>query len=70
VDHQEGRRKKTDNGPDEIYETDCRISLFDHRRNTDILNELNIDPIVCYIQQYTTQWEKHVERMDPDRKPK
>jgi hypothetical protein len=40
-------------------------SLLEHRRNEDILKELNIDPIVCYIQQYRTQWKKHVERMDP-----
>jgi hypothetical protein len=45
-------------------------SLLEHRRNEDILKELNIDPIVCYIHQYRTQWKKHVERMDPERLPK
>jgi hypothetical protein len=42
-------------------------SLVEHRRNEDILKELNT---VCYIQQYRTQWKNHVERMDPERKPK
>jgi hypothetical protein len=27
-------------------------SLLEHRRNEDILQELNTDPIVCYTQQY------------------
>jgi hypothetical protein len=31
-------------------------SLLEHRRNEGILKELNIDPIVSYIQQYRTQW--------------
>jgi hypothetical protein len=47
-------------------------SLLELQRNEDILKELNIDPIVCYMQQYRTQWgkKKHVERMDPDTMPK
>jgi hypothetical protein len=48
----------------------AECSLLEHRRNEDILKELNIDPIVCYIQQYRTQSKKHVERMDPNRLPK
>jgi hypothetical protein len=39
----------------------CRrycVLLLEHRRNEDILKELNIDPVVCYIQQYRTRWEK------------
>ena len=38
-------------------------SLLEHRRNEDILEEMKIDPIVQYINQYRLQWKGHVERM-------
>jgi hypothetical protein len=31
-------------------------SLLEHRRNEDILKELNFDPVVCYIQGQRTKW--------------
>jgi hypothetical protein len=45
-------------------------SLLEHRRNEDILKELNIDPVVCYIRtkiQNSMGGKKYVERMDPDK---
>jgi hypothetical protein len=44
--------------------------LLEHLRNEDFLKELIIDPIVCCIQQYRTQWKKHVGKIDPYRMPK
>ncbi|KAJ4429616.1 hypothetical protein ANN_21802 [Periplaneta americana] len=45
-------------------------SLLEHRKNVDILQELKMDPIVNFVQQYRLQWKKHVERMDRTRWPK
>ncbi|KAJ4428629.1 hypothetical protein ANN_24674 [Periplaneta americana] len=45
-------------------------SLLEHRKNVDILQELKMDPIVNFVQQYRLQWKKHVERMDRSRWPK
>ncbi|KAJ4430122.1 hypothetical protein ANN_22332, partial [Periplaneta americana] len=42
-------------------------SLLEHRKNVDILQELKMDPIVNFVQQYRLQWKKHVERMDRTR---
>ncbi|KAJ4437007.1 hypothetical protein ANN_17139, partial [Periplaneta americana] len=45
-------------------------SLLEHRKNVDILQELKMDPIVNFVQQYRLQWKKHVKRMDRTRWPK
>lgn len=45
-------------------------SLLEHRKNVDILQELKMDPIVNFVQQYRLQWKQHVERMDRTRWPK
>ncbi|KAJ4442157.1 hypothetical protein ANN_12023 [Periplaneta americana] len=45
-------------------------SLLEHRKNVDTLQELKMDPIVNFVQQYRLQWKKHVERMDRTRWPK
>jgi hypothetical protein len=36
--------------------------LLEHLRNEDFLKELIIDPIVCCIQQYRTQWKNMLRR--------
>ncbi|KAJ4425680.1 hypothetical protein ANN_27876 [Periplaneta americana] len=45
-------------------------SLLEHRKNVDILQELKMDPVVNFVQQYRHQWKKHAERMDRTRWPK
>ena len=45
-------------------------SLLKHRRNEDNLEELKIDPIVQYINQYRLQWKGHLERVNHAKWPK
>jgi hypothetical protein len=43
---------------------------WDHKRNEDILTELQISQITEFIYQYTKNWKEHVDRMSSDRIPK
>jgi hypothetical protein len=42
----------------------------DHKRNEDILTELQISPITEFMYQYRKNWKEHVDRMSYDRIPK
>jgi hypothetical protein len=43
---------------------------WDHKRNEDILTELQILQITEFIFQYRKNWKEHVDRMSSDRIPK
>jgi hypothetical protein len=43
---------------------------WDHKRNEDILTELQISQITEFIYQYRKNWKEHVKRMSSDRIPK
>jgi hypothetical protein len=43
---------------------------WDHKRNEDILTELQISEITEFIYQYKKNWKEHVDRMGSDRIPK
>jgi hypothetical protein len=43
---------------------------WDHKRNEDILTELQISQITEFIYQYRKNWKEHVDRMSSDRIPK
>jgi hypothetical protein len=43
---------------------------WDHKRNEDILTELQISQITEFICQYSKNWKEHVDRMNSDRIPK
>jgi hypothetical protein len=43
---------------------------WDHKRNEDILTELQISQITEFICQYRKNWKEHVGRMSSDRNPK
>jgi hypothetical protein len=43
---------------------------WDHKRNEDILTELQISQITEFICQYRKNWKEHVNRMSSDRIPK
>jgi hypothetical protein len=45
-------------------------SRWDHKRNEDILTELQISQITEFIYQYRKNWNEHVDRMISDRIPK
>jgi hypothetical protein len=38
-------------------------SLWDHKRNEDILTELQISQITGFIHQYRENWKEHVDRI-------
>jgi hypothetical protein len=43
---------------------------WDHKRNEDILTELQISHITEFICQYRKNWKEHVDRMSSYRIPK
>jgi hypothetical protein len=43
---------------------------WDHKRNEDILTELQMSQITEFIYQYRKNWKEHVDRMSSDRIPK
>jgi hypothetical protein len=45
-------------------------SCWNHRRNEDVLTELQMSQITEFIYQYRTNWKEHVDRMSSDRIPK
>jgi hypothetical protein len=45
-------------------------TCWDHKRNEDILTELQISEITEFIYQYRKNWKEHVDRMSSDRMPK
>jgi hypothetical protein len=45
-------------------------TLFDHKQSEDILKELQIEPVITHVQNYRTNWRKHVRRMERVRIPK
>jgi hypothetical protein len=45
-------------------------TLLDHKKNDDILQELNTTPVLEKITKYRHNWVKHVHRMNNTRFPK
>jgi hypothetical protein len=43
---------------------------WDHKRNEDILTELQISQITEFTCQYRKNWKEYVDRMSSDRIPK
>jgi hypothetical protein len=43
------------------------LTLWDHKRNEQILKNLIIEPIFKFIQKYRANWKEHIERMDYNR---
>jgi hypothetical protein len=43
---------------------------WDHKRNEDILTELQISQITEFIYQHRKNWKEHVDRMTSNRIPK
>jgi hypothetical protein len=43
---------------------------WDHKRNEDILTELQMSQITEFIYQYRKNWKEHVDRMSSDTFPK
>jgi hypothetical protein len=45
-------------------------TCWDHKRNEDILTELQLSQITEFTCQYRKNWKKHVNTMSSDRIPK
>jgi hypothetical protein len=45
----------------------CNSILEDHKRNEDILTELQMSQITEFVYQYRKNWKGHVDRMISDR---
>jgi hypothetical protein len=45
------------------------LTLWDHKRDEDILKKLKIEHVSKFIQNYLASWKNHIERMDSNRIP-
>jgi hypothetical protein len=45
------------------------LTLWDHKRNEEILKNLKVEIIFKIIQNYRANWKEHTERMDSSRIP-
>jgi hypothetical protein len=45
------------------------FTLWDHKRNEEILKYLKVEPVSKFIQNYWAKWKEHIERMDSSRNP-
>jgi hypothetical protein len=43
------------------------LTLWDHKRNEEILKNLKVEPVSKFIQNYRANWKNHIERMDSNR---
>jgi hypothetical protein len=51
-----------------MRKTAC-LTLWDHKRNEEILKNLKFEPIFKFILNYRANWKEHIERMDCSRIP-
>jgi hypothetical protein len=45
------------------------FTLWEHKRNKEILKDLKVEPVSKFIQNYRPNWKDRIERMDPNRIP-
>jgi hypothetical protein len=45
----------------------AQYTLYDHKKNWDIIKELNTQSIIEKISKYKNKWMQHVRRMDRSR---
>jgi hypothetical protein len=45
------------------------LTLWDHKRNEEILKNLKVEPVSKFIQNYRANWKNHIERTDSNRIP-
>jgi hypothetical protein len=45
------------------------LTLWDHKRNEEILQNLKVEPISKFIENYRANRKVHIERMDSSRTP-
>jgi hypothetical protein len=45
------------------------LTLWDHKRNEEILKNLKVETIFKFIQNYRANWKEHIERRVSNRIP-
>jgi hypothetical protein len=45
------------------------LTLWDNKRNEEILKNLKVETFSKFIQNYRANWKNHIERMDSNRIP-
>ncbi|KAJ4439274.1 hypothetical protein ANN_07394 [Periplaneta americana] len=50
--------------------TDPGYTKWDHKRNEDVMEELQLEPVVNHVKHYQKNWINHLHRMRTDRIPK
>jgi hypothetical protein len=45
------------------------LTLWDHKRNEEILKNLKVEPVSKFIQNCRANWKEHIERMESNRIP-
>jgi len=53
-----------------IFRRTAGYILLDNKSNEEILEELKIEPVDEKLRRYTSNWLRHVTRMDSNRMPK
>ncbi|KAJ4428831.1 hypothetical protein ANN_25824 [Periplaneta americana] len=43
---------------------------WDHKRNEDVMEELQLEPVINHVKHYRNNWINHLQRMRRDRIPK
>ncbi|KAJ4452290.1 hypothetical protein ANN_03810 [Periplaneta americana] len=43
---------------------------WDHKRNEDVMEELQLEPVINHVKNYRNNWINHLHRMHRDRIPK
>jgi hypothetical protein len=45
------------------------LTLWDHKRNEEILKNLKVEPVYKFIQNYRANWKDHIEIINSNRIP-
>ena len=53
-----------------IFRRTAEYTLFDHKRNEEILEELKVKPVDQKLRRYKSNWLQRVTRMNSNRMPK
>jgi hypothetical protein len=53
----------------EIFRGAAGYTLFDHKRNEEIWEEMKVEPVGEKLSRYKSNWLRHVTRMNSNRVP-